>query len=370
MSRLSVAGEIWIDQITSAPQKPIEWIWEGFIAPGNLTLLTSHWKAGKTTLVSILLGLRVAGGTLGGLAVRSGNTLVISEEATSYWGERARKYQLGANLCFIPQPFRTIPSQEQWLELIGRILAIRQHHGIDLFIIDPLAPFLRGENHARSMLEVLLPLGELTRAGMAGLLLHHPGRGERPLGQAARGSGALLGHVDVSIDMRHPGGNPLTRRRRLFAISRHEATTRELMLELDQDGTTYRLVDPESNEPTENHWEPLRLVLLDAPQKLTRRDIRMEWPTDFECPPEKTLCSLLAGAVEQGMVLCEGSGRRSDPFRYWIAEREAVWKQDPLWDMLEEQRQRLNLPFESLAQRKEKLRQAGEYGGGPAEDAE
>jgi hypothetical protein len=29
------------------------------------------------------------------------------------------------------------------------------------------------------------------------------------LGQAARGSGALLDHVDISIEMRHPGGDLL-----------------------------------------------------------------------------------------------------------------------------------------------------------------
>ena len=40
----------------------VAWLWEGYLAPGNITLLTSQWKSGKTTLMSILLSrLREAG---------------------------------------------------------------------------------------------------------------------------------------------------------------------------------------------------------------------------------------------------------------------------------------------------------------------
>jgi hypothetical protein len=228
----------------------------------------------------------------------------------------------------------------------------------------------RGENQARTMLEALLPLTELMHVGMGRLLLHHPGRGERALGQAARGSGALLGHVDVSIDMRQPGGDPLARCRRLYTLSRHAVTPRQLTMELDEPGTTYHLVKDPEEEKVVDHWEPIHLVLLDAPQKLTRQDIIDEWPPDFEVPEATTVWRLLENAVAQGQLLREGSGRKSDPFRYWLLEREAVWSQAPLWAMLEEQRQRLNLPFESFAERKEKLRKAGEYTGGYAEDGE
>jgi hypothetical protein len=365
MTRLPAAGEIWADEITVAPEEPTNWVWHGLIAPGNLTLLTSQWKAGKTTLLSVLLGQRVAGGMLGGLAIRPGKTLVVTEEPLSLWAERARKHQFGASVCFIPQPFRSVPTEQQWLGLIGRALAINAEHGVDLLVIDPLAPFLRSENHARAMLETLLPLGQLLRVGMAGLLLHHPGRGERPLGQAARGSGALLGHVDISIEMRHPGGDPLSRRRRLFTLSRHAASPRQLTLELDEAGTSYLLAPETAQEEFEDHWEPIRLVLADAPQKLTRQDVIAEWPLGFDLPNATTVWRWLDRAIEQGLALCEGSGSKTDPFRYWLPEREAVWQQDPLYLMLQEQRQALNLPFESLTQRKEKLRQAGETAASP-----
>jgi hypothetical protein len=37
------------------PRSPVDWIWQGYLARGATTLLTSQWKSGKTTLVSILL---------------------------------------------------------------------------------------------------------------------------------------------------------------------------------------------------------------------------------------------------------------------------------------------------------------------------
>ena len=41
--------------------------------------------------------------------------------------------------------------------------------------------------------------------------MHHPGKVETRVDLAARGSTALLGHVDISIDMRwRPGGVPVT----------------------------------------------------------------------------------------------------------------------------------------------------------------
>jgi hypothetical protein len=195
---------------------------------------------------------------------------------------------------------------------------------------------------------------------MAVLLLHHPGRGERPPGQAARGSGALLGHVDISIEMRHPGGNPLSRRRRLVTLSRHRASPRLLTLELDEAGTAYTLVPQEADAPFETAWEPIRLVLADAPQKLTRKDILAEWPAASTLPNPASVWRLLDRAVKQGLVLCEGSGRKDGPLRYWLPEREAAWLQGPFFRLVEEQRQSLHLPFESLAERKDKLRQAGD----------
>src|SRR5262245_48030408 len=32
-----------------------DWLWQGYLLPGAVTLLTSLWKSGKTTLLAVLL---------------------------------------------------------------------------------------------------------------------------------------------------------------------------------------------------------------------------------------------------------------------------------------------------------------------------
>jgi hypothetical protein len=360
MTQAQPPQEIWDQQLVAINEPAAQWLWQGFVARGNLTLLTSLWKSGKTTLLALLLSRRKQGGLLAGLPVLPRKSVVITEEHPRLWAERARRYDFGGQVCFFPQPFRGIPTPDQWQSLIERIAALHQEHGFDLVAIDPLAPFLRGENQPRGIFEALLPLRALTDLGMAGLALHHPAKREAKVGCAARGSGALLGHVDISIEMRHPGGDPLTRRRRFLALSRHHETPRQLLLELDAEGTEYAAVSDSPEDPLQDNWEPVRLVLEEAPQKLTRLDILDEWPPDFEKPNAVTLSKWLNRAADTGLIAREGSGRKSDPFRFWLPQREEVWKQNLCYEYIERQRRELNLPFESLRERKRKLAGSGD----------
>ncbi len=48
------------------------------------------------------------------------------------------------------------------------------------------------------------------------------------------------------------------------------------------------LPDAEDDSSSED-WQAFRMVLEDAPQKLTRQDILAEWPPDFARPDPATL---------------------------------------------------------------------------------
>ena len=106
MTNLTIPQDVWDHEVTEAVSPPISWLWHGFVAQGNLTLLTSQWKAGKTTLLSLLLARRKQGGQLAGLAVNPGKSVVVSEEPLSLWADRARRYGFGGQVCFLSQPFR------------------------------------------------------------------------------------------------------------------------------------------------------------------------------------------------------------------------------------------------------------------------
>jgi hypothetical protein len=72
-----------------------------------LTLLTSPWKSGKTTLLAVLLARMQAGGQLLDLEVRPARALVPSEENLALWHMRHQRLALGEHVQVICQPFAT-----------------------------------------------------------------------------------------------------------------------------------------------------------------------------------------------------------------------------------------------------------------------
>jgi hypothetical protein len=168
------------------------------------------------------------------------------------------------------------------------------------------------------MVDALAPFVTLAEAGLAVGLWHHPAKGEPPLGQAARGSGALLAAVDIFLEMRHPGGNPFTRRRKLFGWSRYEETPRQMLIELSADGTRYeRLAD--ASEDFHAAWDTVCRVLSTSALPLTRQQLRAGWPDDLPKPNETTLWRWLDRAVELGLVERRGKGTKKEPYRYGLA---------------------------------------------------
>ena len=274
----------------------------------------------------------------------SGKAVVLSEEARALWGQRHRKLAF-RDVCFFCRPFRTRPTLNEWLALLERVAELHCRHGLSLFVVDTLATFLPGRNEANAsvMLDALLPLQQLTQLGLSVLLLHHPRKGEPLPGQAARGSGALPGFVDILLEMTRCGrADDSDRRRRLLAFSRHEETPVQLILELNAEGTDYRTHEVAATDDFVGHWEQLRMVLEDADDKRTRRALLAEWPADFPRPAENTLWRWLDRAVGLGLVLREGTGRRASPFLYWLASKDAEWGADPVRALL----RRLNLPLD------------------------
>ena len=104
MTDIVIPQEIWDHKLTASAPGKTDWLWQGFIARGNVTLFTSHGKLGKTTLLSMMLSRRKEGGTLAGLAVQPGRTVVVSEEPREVCDERARQFDFGGKVCFIFRP--------------------------------------------------------------------------------------------------------------------------------------------------------------------------------------------------------------------------------------------------------------------------
>jgi len=310
---------------------PTTWLWHGYLGPGKVTLLTSQWKSGKSTLVSLLLARMQQGGQLAGLPVAAGKAFVISEESEADWRLRFQHLGVRDHVHLLCRPFATQPTLEQWLALIDAAAALHHRHGTNLVVIDSLAHFLpaHSENSAGALLECLTPLQRLASAGMSVLLPHHPRKGKTIAGQAARGSGALPGFVDVIIEMgyySHP--DDLDRRRRLVAFSRHEQTPRHLLMELQADGADYVVLQSGVEAAFGESWQVVLDILTTTYSKRTRQEILDDWPADYDKPDSTTLWRWLSRAVAQGVVRHEGTGHPNDPFRYWLPARQDMLRPD------------------------------------------
>ena len=307
---------------------PPDWLWDGYLAAGAVTLFTSLWKSGKTTLVSVLFAKMAAGDSLAGRAVRAGRAVVLSEEDPSHWAGRHARLGFGNNVGLLCRPFLGRPSFDQWQAMIDQLVALRAADGLDLVVIDPLASFLpaRNENSAKAVLDALLPLQRLTSAGVGVLVLHHPSKADRAAGQAARGSGALAGYVDVLIEMTYVGhAADDDRRRRLTAFSRFPATPQRLVIELNPEGTDYDVVDDVDSEGMPAGHGVLLDILGAAGTGLTRAQILARWPADRPAPGDVGLWRWLERAVRDRVLTRTGTGVRADPFRYGVAGPRDRW---------------------------------------------
>jgi hypothetical protein len=276
------------------------------------------------------------GGTVAGLPVRAGRAVVISEEAPALWVERGRALDLDGHVDWFCQPFRGKPAEADWLELLGRVARLHEQKGVDLLVIDALANLspMRSENDAVQMLNALKPLQALSARGPAVLLSHHPTKGPTVPGQAARGSGALSGYVDIILEMRAVSSQPGDRRRRLRAYSRHPATPPSLVLAWTADGTDYDSLGESAEPDFEHDWPVLRAILEQAERPLARRAILRRWPGTAVAPAPLTLWKWLGRAAREGRVLQKGAGTRKDPYRYELPGMAEKWQQDFLASFL------------------------------------
>jgi hypothetical protein len=210
----------------------MNWLCRGILAPGQLTLLTSLWKSGKTTLLSILLARMKDGGQLLGLPVRPAKVLVLSEESLDLWAMRQRRLDFGEHIGLISRPFAAKPASSDWRALIDHAGNILGADGGRLLVVDTVASLMPAgvETNADCMAGALAPLRLLAEHGIAVWLMHHPHKGKSRAGQWSRGTGSLPASVDIVLEMQAWRADDLYDRRRLLCgHSRFDETPRQLI---------------------------------------------------------------------------------------------------------------------------------------------
>lgn len=301
--------------------EPVDWVWDGYLAAGYISLLTGLWKAGKTTLLAHVIQACGSGGYVGS-KVEPCKVLLVTEEPHGMWSRRRDDLGIGDHAHCMARPFMAKPNHPQWQDFIRHIVALVQEHKYGLIVFDTIgavAPY-QNENDASEMISTLLPLQAIADTGAAVLLVHHPRKGDGQEGQASRGSGALTGFVDCIIELRrYSRTDRADCRRTLTTYSRLDGSPPETVVELTADG----FVNLGSRGDV-NQADRGELILDILPSELpgmTVEQIKEAWDEQDATPPSKsTLRRTLESGFNKARWLRAGAGTRGDPFTYRLGK--------------------------------------------------
>ena len=297
-------------ELVNAEHTSIEWLWEGYLAPGILTLLSARPKIGKTTLIFHFLSVFFRRQPfLDQATYQAGKVLLFTEESLMLLKRRLERLGLSGDSLLIAQRF-TISG---WTDVLARIRLAAQQ-GVRLVIIDTLASFwgVEDENDAPKAVNALLPLQTLAQQlGIAVLLVHHLRKSAGEDGTAHRGSGAIVGAVDVAVEMNRDPQKP--NRRRLTTLSRFDETPQQLVIELE--GGVYQSKgSPEAVSRAEVRGQVLS-GLPGPDEEPIERDALLE---QLDPKPSTSLLKEVLRELAEDEHLIErlGGGKRGDPYRY------------------------------------------------------
>ncbi len=294
-----------------------KWLWYGYLSCGGITLLSSLWKAGKTTLQGHMLKAFGTGGFFCGTAIRAARILYVTEEHESIWAERRDDVGLGDWIEVLIRPFAGKPDQKRWMEFLAYLQEIVPEKKYDLVVFDTLSALwpVKDENDAAKVQEALMPLRSVSDT-TAFLLDHHFRKSEGDQSTASRGSGALPAFVDTILELRR--FDPEDRRdprRVLTGDGRYKETPKEVVVELTADG--YCCLGEKNDVRVNDLCRRLSKLVPHIAPGLTAQNLYNGWPEDAgERPGINALRIALREGAQKGMWQEKGDGTRGDPYSY------------------------------------------------------
>lgn len=311
------------EQMAAAQSPDAGWIWDGYLKPRCVTLLTAIWKSGKTTLLAHLLQHMREGGLFLGKAVKPARTLILSEESPLFWHQRLRDLPMDSRTRLVTNAFEGKPPLEDHAYWRRNAVAAFAPEGADLVVVDTIAGVLpmRSESEAGCVGAAADWLRFASSAGAAVLAMHHPKKGAVKPGRAARGSGLFASSADIVLEMAYLDPNASDdRRRRLTGLSRFPDTPPRVLFEWQPERHDYSLLDNNDDPAFDDIWCLVAEILRDASEPLSVADILARWREGITCPHRVTLSRRLSRSAAAGLLVASGHGTRSDPVRYRLLE--------------------------------------------------
>jgi predicted ATP-dependent serine protease len=303
------------DVIENTPEEP-NWLFEGYVAPGSLTLLAGRPKAGKSTLLFALFRALAAGEPFVGLETRKSGILLLTEERQDTLAEKARMFGLQETGLHVLMRYQS--PTVQWVDLVRHAILHCRQHELALLAIDTLDKWtgLKGdsENSSGAVTEALSPLLYAAGSGLAVVASTHQRKGAGEHGEAVRGSNALVGAADIVIELeRLPESMDAKHSRVLRSQSRFTTTPEELVVELDEhEGYLARGNTATLKADTEREQI---VAVLSVLEEATAEKLHEE--TEL---PESTCRKRANQLTKKETLVREGKGGKTDPHRWRLSD--------------------------------------------------
>ena len=207
--------------------KPVNWLWEDYIAKGTTTLITGEPDLGKSQITLSLTAVVTTGGIwpLGDKRCKDGDVILISAEDSPEHTIRTRLEANGANLgkVHLLDGIRTSDSNSECnlFNLKSNLneleSMINEIEGVSMIVIDPLSAYLAGvdaykNTEVRSKLTPLSNLAE--KYDIAVVCVEHPPKSSN--GRAMNQVGGSIAFVAASRSAYLVSKDPEDEERRLF----------------------------------------------------------------------------------------------------------------------------------------------------------
>jgi len=297
----------------------VPWVVMWFLVLGAVTELDGKIKAaGKTTFLMWMIRCILDGLPFLSQPTTKAKVVLLTEQGDSSLRVALARAGLLERDDLIVLSYCDARSLT-WAEIVDAAVTKAEEIGARVLAVDTLSQFARfkgeGENTSGDGQDAIEPLQvAAAEHNLAVIDLRHEKKADADIGDAARGSTAIGGAVDVILSLRRVKSLRPTIRS-LRSLSRFDETPPELLVEVTDHG--YVIVDPEEAKKLKSEADRQKLANALPPEPeaaLSAAEIATAAGVGH-----KTAVAILNALVEEAVAGRRGKGKRGDPFRYFAA---------------------------------------------------
>jgi len=299
----------------------VDWIIEDLVAPGVITSLDGWLRLGKTSFMTAAVGAILHGCAFLERTTRKTGAVYLTEQTPVTFREPlAQAELLEENDLLIV--FRHEVAGIPWRTVMSQVTTecLRRNAGL---VIDTLHQFagLKGDasNDEGSALEVMGPVQDAAAKGIWVLVGRHERKAGGEPGEAARGSSATAGAIDIILSFRRPKGEPTGSRREIVSLSRFASTPEKLLIDLGPHG--YRVIET-GGADGDLQAVAARVLRVLGDRVMTEPEIRTKEGSTLV---PRAIREVL---LKENLIAVSGKGVKGDPFRYQRLSRSFSFPND------------------------------------------